>query len=54
MKAKEILKQRKEELIVVAKKDSSLTAQIAELTEAIKNLEFCEKHKISYKDKVTE
>ena len=54
MKSIEILKQRRKELITAAKCDSSYTAQIAELTEAIKNLEFCEKHKISHKDKVTE
>ena len=54
MKAIEILKQRREELIIKAKTDSTLTNQIAELTEAIKNLEFCEKHKLSYKDQVIE
>lgn len=54
MKAVEILKITRDELIIKAKTDSTLTSQIAELTEAIKNLEFCEKHKLSYKDKVTE
>lgn len=54
MKAIEILKQTREELIIKAKTDSTLTDQIAELTKAIKNLEFCEKYKLSYKDKVSE
>ena len=54
MKAIELLKQHKKELILNSKNDSTLTNQIAELSEAIKNLEFCDKHKLSYKDQITE
>ena len=54
MNSIEILKKARRDLIKKSKADSSVNNQIAEISEAIKTLEFCHKHEISYKDQVIE
>ena len=54
MKAIKLLKETKADLINKAKSDSSLSIQIADISDAIKRLEFCEKYEISHKDEVLE
>ena len=54
MNALEILIQAKEELIRQAQITPTLSNQIAEISEAIRNLQFCKKHRLSSKDEVIE
>ncbi|NEO87457.1 MAG: hypothetical protein F6J87_24830 [Spirulina sp. SIO3F2] len=56
MNSIEILEKAREKLIEESRIDSSVNnnEQIAEISTAIKKIEFCNKHKISCKDEVIE
>jgi len=49
-----LLKQAKAELIAQSRNDSSFNQQIAGISGAILEIEFCNQHQISHKDEVIE